>query len=134
MSVAKTQSQRILSPLAKARGAGSAHHGSGHWMHQRITALANIPLMLWLVWSVVHMRGWEYGDVTAWLAQSVNAVLMILAVLSTFYHAVLGLQVVIEDYVHCACIKLASLIGLRLVFVALGVAAIFSVLKVSFGG
>lgn len=126
--------ERILSPLARARGAGSAHHGSGHWLHQRITAVANIPLMLWLVWSVVHMRGWEYADVTMWLAQPVNAILMVLAVLSTFYHAVLGLQVVIEDYVHCECMKLASLIGLRLVFVALGVAAIFSVLKVSFGG
>lgn len=134
MSVAKTQSQRILSPLAKARGAGSAHHGSGHWLHQRITAVANIPLMLWLVWSVVHMRGWEYADVTMWLAQPVNAILMILAVLSTFYHAVLGLQVVIEDYVHCEFSKIVSLLTLRLFFVAAGVAAIFSVLKVAFGG
>lgn len=127
-------SEKIVSPLARARGAGSAHHGSGHWMHQRITALANVPLMLWLVWSVVHLPGASYQDVSLWLSQPVNAILMILAVLSTFYHAVLGLQVVIEDYVHCAVSKIASLIVLRLAFTALGVAAIFSVLKVAFAG
>jgi succinate dehydrogenase / fumarate reductase membrane anchor subunit len=134
MSSAHTKSETILSPLAKARGTGSAHHGSGHWMHQRITAVANIPLMLWLVWSVVHLPSSSFQDVSLWLSQPVNAILMILAVLSTFYHAVLGLQVVIEDYVHCEFSKIASLLALRLVFVALGVAAIFSVLKVSFGG
>lgn len=125
---------RILSPLARARGAGSSHHGSGHWLHQRITAVANVPLMLWLVWSVVHLPGADYQDISLWLAQPVNAILMVLAVLSIFYHAVLGLQVVIEDYVHCEFSKIASLIVLRLSFAALGVAAIFSVLKVSFGG
>ncbi len=127
-------SDRILSPLAKARGAGSAHHGTGHWMHQRMTAVANIPLMLWLVWSVVHLPSAGYQDVSLWLAQPVNAILMILAVLSMFYHAVLGLQMVIEDYVHCELSRAISLIGIRLGFAALGVAAIFSVLKVSFGG
>ncbi len=127
-------SEHIISPLARARGAGSAHHGSGHWMHQRITALANIPLMLWLVWSVVHLSSGTYHDVSLWLTQPVNAILMILAVLSMFYHAVLGLQVVIEDYVQCELSKTLSLIGIRLGFVALGVAAVFSVLKVAFTG
>lgn len=127
-------SEKIQSPLGKARGAGSAHHGSGHWMHQRLTAVANIPLMLWLVWSVVHMQSAGYADMLAWLSQPVNAILMILAVLSIFYHAVLGLQVVIEDYVYGAFAKIVSLIALRLFFVAAGVAAIFSVLKVAFGG
>lgn len=129
-----TAQDRIISPLAKAKGAGSAHHGAGHWMHQRITALANIPLMLWLVWSVVHMQGWDYQTVTVWLAEPANSILMILAVLSVFYHAALGLQVVIEDYVSCACKRLLSVIIVRLVLAALGVAAIFSVLKVSLAG
>ncbi|QQG36099.1 MAG: succinate dehydrogenase, hydrophobic membrane anchor protein [Micavibrio aeruginosavorus] len=127
-------SQRILSPLARARGAGSAHHGAGHWMRQRITAIANIPLMLWLVWSVVHMQGWGYADVTAWLAQPVNAVLMILAVLSTFYHAALGAQVVVEDYVPHPGFRMGKIIGLRLFFIAAAVASVFSILKVAFAG
>ena len=127
-------SEHIMSPLAKARGTGSAHHGAVHWLHQRITAIANIPLMLWLVWSVVHLSGADYQDVSLWLTQPVNAILMILSILSMFYHAVLGLQVVIEDYVRCEFSKFASLLAIRLTFVALGVAAIFSVLKVSFGG
>lgn len=126
--------QSIISPLAKARGTGSAHHGAGHWLHQRITALANIPLMLWLVWSIVHMPRADYTAAVMWLSQPINSILMILSVLSVFYHAVLGLQVVIEDYVQCSCARLISLIGLRLGFAALGVAAIFCVLKVSFGG
>lgn len=134
MSSAHNKSEHILSPLAKARGTGSAHHGSGHWMHQRITAVSNIGLMLWLVWSVVHLPSASYQDVSLWLAHPVNAILMILSVLSMFYHAVLGLQVVIEDYVHCKVSKIASLLCLRLFFVAAGVAAIFSVLKVAFGG
>lgn len=134
MSVTKTETQRILSPLAKARGMGAAHHGSGHWLHQRITSVSNLFLMLWLVWSVVHLPSASYQDVSLWLAQPVNAILMTLAVLSTFYHAVLGIQVVIEDYVQCEFSKIMSLIAVRLVFVALGVAAIFSILKVSFGG
>jgi succinate dehydrogenase / fumarate reductase membrane anchor subunit len=134
MSSVNTKSERILSPLAKARGAGAAHHGSGHWLHQRLTAVSNIPLMLWLVWSVVHLPDSSFQQVSLWLSQPVNAILMILAVLSMFYHAVLGLQVVIEDYVHCELSKIFSLFAVRLGFTALGVAAIFSVLKVSFGG
>lgn len=134
MSASGKNSERILSPLARARGLGSAHHGTGHWWHQRVTAVSNLLLMLWLVWSVVHLPSSSYQDVSLWLAQPVNAILMILAVLSTFYHARLGLQVVIEDYVHCEFSKTLSLIGIRLGFVALGVAAIFSILKVAFAG
>lgn len=127
-------SQRILSPLARARGAGSAHHGARHWMHQRMTAIANIPLMLWLVWSVVHMQGWDHAAVSAWLAQPTNAVFMILAVLSTFYHAALGAQVVVEDYIHHSGFKMAKIMGLRLFFIAAAVASVFSILKVAFAG
>ena len=127
-------SEHIISPLAKARGAGSAHHGNVHWMHQRLTAVANIPLMLWLVWSVVQLSSASYHDVSLWLAHPLNAILMILSVLSMFYHAVLGLQVVIEDYVYGPLTKIVSLLALRLFFVAAGVAVIFSVLKVAFAG
>ncbi len=126
------QQEKIQSPLARARGMGAAHEGAGHWWHQRVTAIANIPLMLWLMWSVAHMPSWSYGDVGAWLAVPCHAILMILAVMSVFYHALLGLQVVIEDYVHCEAVKIAGLIGLRLFFIAAGVACVFCILKVAF--
>ena len=57
-----TEKDRLKSPLAKARGHGSAHHGAEHWLHQKITALANVPLILWLVWSIVKMKGATYVE------------------------------------------------------------------------
>jgi len=124
----------LETPLAKAKGLGSAHEGVHHWMHQRLTAIANIPLVLWFVWSVVHLNGADYETFTGWLGQPINAVLMILLILSVFYHAVLGAQVIVEDYIQCKWFKLMKLIGQKLFFIALGVACIFSILKVAFTG
>lgn len=128
-----TKSDKFVNPLAKARGLGSTHSGVEHWMHQRITAVANIPLMLWLVWSVTHMDH-DYASFIAWLHAPVNAVLMILAVLSIFYHAALGMQVVYEDYLHCSCLRLIKIVGMKLFFAAAGIACIFSILKIAFAG
>lgn len=122
----------FLSPLAKAKGLGSAHEGMHHWLNQRITAIANIPLVIWLLVNTIRMRGASYEVFTAWLAQPVNAVLMILLIVSVFYHAVLGTQVVIEDYIHNKGFKLFKLIGTKLFFLALAIACIFSVLKIAF--
>jgi len=122
------------SSLARARGLGAAHMGVTHWWHQRLTAVANIPLMLWLVWSVLQMQGWSYEIFTAWLAQPVNAILMILSLLSVFYHAALGSQVIAEDYIHHEGLKIFKLIGMRLFFIGAAVASIFSVLKIAFAG
>lgn len=121
----------MKSPLARARGLGAAGEGPGHWMHQRITAIANIPLVLWFVYSVVDLAGADYITFTGWLAQPVNAILMILLILSAFYHAALGVQVVIEDYVDGEFCKMMKLIALKLFFFVLGVASIFSILKVA---
>jgi len=125
--------EKIQSPLARARGAGSAHEGTHHWWHQRVTAVANMLLMLWLVWAVVHIPGWSYVEFTTWLAQPCRAILMILAVISVFYHAALGVQVVIEDYVHDGACKVVKLVGMKLFFFATAVACIFSILKVALG-
>ena len=124
----------IQSPLGRAKGLGSTGHGLSHWMAQRVTAVTNLILMVWLVWSVVHMGTLDYATFTAWLAQPVNAVLMILAVLSTFYHASLGLQVVYEDYLQCAVLRTVKIYGSKLFFIAAAVACVFSVLKIAFGG
>lgn len=127
----KWEDKGIKTPLARARGLGSAKDGVEHWMAQRITAIANIPLMLWLVWSIVSLNGASHAEFTNWLAQPVNAILMILVVLSVFYHAKLGSQVVTEDYIHHEGLKMVKLIGQKLFFFAMAVACIFSVLKIA---
>ncbi|MBL4804321.1 MAG: succinate dehydrogenase, hydrophobic membrane anchor protein [Alphaproteobacteria bacterium] len=127
----KWDSEGIKSPLARARGLGSAHEGADHWMKQRITAIANIPLVIWFVFSVVSLRGASHAEFTQWLAQPVNAVLAILFIVSTFSHAVLGARVVVEDYIHNEWFKVFKLIGIKLFFVALGVACVFSILKIA---
>ena len=121
----------MKAPLARARGLGSAGHGSSHWMHQRITAIANIPLAIWFVFSVVSLKGADHAEFTDWLAEPVNAILAILFIVSSFYHAALGAQVITEDYIHHEGFKFVKLIGQKLFFFGLGVACVFSILKVA---
>jgi succinate dehydrogenase / fumarate reductase membrane anchor subunit len=121
------------SPLAKARGLGAARSGVGHWTHQRLTAISNLLLVLWFVFSAMALAGADYLEVRAWLASPVSASLMILLVISTVYHARLGVQVVIEDYVHHEGARVASLAAVTLLAVALAVACIVAVLNVSIG-
>lgn len=124
----------LKSPMARAKGLGSANSGVDHWFSQRVTAIANIPLVIWAIWAVVHNLGASYVEFTTWLSHPLNAILMILFVISTFYHAYLGTQVVTEDYVHNEGFKLAKLIGQKLFFFAIGTASVFAVLKIAFTG
>lgn len=121
----------IQSPLARARGLGSAKDGTGHWIKQRLTAVANIFLVLWVIGSLVALPLGEYDTVTQWLAKPWNAILMILAVISVFTHAVLGSEVIIEDYVHHKGFKIFKLVAVKFVYFALAVACIFSILKIA---
>lgn len=125
----------IKTPLARAKGLGSSHHGTGHWLHQRFTALVNIPLTLWLVWALLtHISGSDYGTFTAWLAQPVNAVLMIFAIMSFFYHAALGAQVIAEDYIGNEVLRFMKVLGIKFYFLAGAVICIFAILKIAFSG
>ncbi|MFA7276928.1 MAG: succinate dehydrogenase, hydrophobic membrane anchor protein [Pseudobdellovibrionaceae bacterium] len=119
--------------LSRARGLGSARSGVEHWMHQKMTALANIPLVLWAVCSVAQLARADGGHqvVTSFFAQPFNAVMMTLFLISTLYHAVLGIQVVVEDYIHTESTKTVLLMLVKLLAFALGVAGIFSVLKMA---
>lgn len=128
----KWENEGLKTPLSRARGLGSARDGVTHWLHQRITAVASIPLTLWLVWNVVTLKGASYEVFTAWLAEPLNAILMILLIMSVFYHAALGCQVVAEDYIHHEGLKIYKLIGIKLFFIATAVASVFSVLKIAF--
>lgn len=130
-----SKDKSLQSPLRGARGLGSTGHGTEHWMHQRVTAISNFLLMVWLVWSFVshQLSGASYEEFTAWLSAPLNAILMILAVISVFYHAALGAQVVVEDYISNEAFKMVKLIGVKLSFLAIGVAAVFAILKIAFG-
>lgn len=121
----------LKTPMSRAHGLGSAKSGTHHWLTQRITAVGNLILGLWLICFFVCNAGMTYTDAVLWISQPVNAVGMILFVLCTFYHAVLGSQVIIEDYVHHEGFKLFKLLGQRLVFFAMAVACIFSVLQIA---
>lgn len=127
----KWKSGGLKTPLSRAKGFGSAHHGVHHWMMQRITAVANVFLGLWFVSAVLHLAGAEYETVRDWLSEPLNAVLMILFVISSFYHAVLGAQVIVEDYIHGELFKVVKLITMKLFYFGVAVLCIFSILKVA---
>ncbi|MDE2196617.1 MAG: succinate dehydrogenase, hydrophobic membrane anchor protein [Gammaproteobacteria bacterium] len=121
-------------PLGRARGLGSANEGTGHWMAQRISAVALIPLTLWFTVSMLHMTRAGYPAVSHWLHTPWVAVLLVLLVGSTFYHACLGLQVVIEDYVHDTWLKMSMLMLIRFAGILCAATGIFVVLRAAFGG
>lgn len=123
----------IRSPLARARGLGSAKDGVGHWWAQRVTAVALVPLTLWFVTSLAAHVGQDHTAVMAWLSSPVVAVALVLYLAALFYHSQLGLQVVVEDYVHSESLKLVTLLVLQFANIALAAAAIFAVLSIALG-
>lgn len=120
--------------LGRVRGLGSARAGTHHWINQRVTAVGNLILVTWLVVSALRLPGLDYEMVVNWLAQPLVAVPMILMLISIFYHLRLGLQVMIEDYVHDEGLKFGVILLLN--FYAIGGAAlgIFAVAKIAFSG
>ena len=121
-------------PIKRVRGLGSAQHGAHHWLVQRFTAIGNLVLSIWLIASIIGLPDLGYATVSKWLAQPVSATAMILLVISTFWHARLGLQVLIEDYLHNSGTKFAALAALNLAVIGGGAYAIFSVASLAFGG
>lgn len=124
----------MRSPLGRAVGLGSAKEGVDHWWRQRLSAIALVPLGLWFVASLLAHVGGGYEQAVAWLGSPLPAILMIALIAATFYHAALGMQVVVEDYVHREWVKLGTLIFLRLACLLLAVAGIFAVLRVALKG
>jgi succinate dehydrogenase / fumarate reductase, membrane anchor subunit len=120
-------------PLAKARGLGSAKEGVGHFIQQRVSALALIVLVPWFVISAVLAVPAGYEGARQWMAQPWNAIALILLSGAAFFHMRLGMQVVIEDYIHGHGMKQALLILNTFVAIALFAATAMSVLKVWIG-
>jgi len=124
---------RLRSPVGRAIGLGSAKEGVEHWWLQRVTAVALVPLTLWFVISVVRLSSADIDTVRDWVGRPLPAILLVLLLIAAFWHASLGLQVVIEDYVHTDLAKLGLLIVIRLACFALAVAGVIAVLGIAFG-
>lgn len=126
-------SRDLRNPLQRARGLGSAKDGVGHWWSQRLTAIALVVLVLWFVVLVLGLLGHDYQAVRASIARPWNALLMIAFIIAAFWHSVLGLQVVIEDYVHTRWLEVTSMIVIKLLAVAGVLAGTLAVLRIALG-
>lgn len=125
--------ERMRSPLGRALGLGSAKDGVEQWWRERVTAIALVPLTVWFAASIVMQMNSDYATAIAWLRTPLAATLMILLLMTLFWHTALGLQVVIEDYVHSG-LKLPLLIALRFGCIVLSIAGILAVLRICVGG
>jgi succinate dehydrogenase / fumarate reductase membrane anchor subunit len=125
--------QNMRTPLARATGLGSAKEGVGAWWAERVSAVALVPLALWFAASIIAHTGSDYATFIVWLRTPLAAILMILLLIAVFYHTALGLQVVIEDYVHSAT-KFAAVIAVRLGCCALATAGVVAILRIALSG
>jgi succinate dehydrogenase / fumarate reductase membrane anchor subunit len=124
----------MRTPLGRVRGLGSAKSGTGHFWAQRLTAVANVPLVVFLLASVVALVGADYQTVSTYLSMPVVSILLLALILSGIYHMRLGMQVVIEDYITGEGSRLLAVIGNNFFSVLVGLACIYAVLKLGFGG
>lgn len=124
----------LRSPLSRALGLGSAKEGVEHWWWQRVTSVALVPLGLWFIYSVLALLGSDHAAALAWLHSPVQSTLLVLFVASALWHAYLGLQVVIEDYVHSEWLKIGVLVALKLALVLLAVFSVLMIVQISVGG
>ena len=120
--------------IGRVRGLGSAHEGAHQWLLQRFTAIGNLVLVLFLLVSFLLLPAYDYGTVTGWLSSPIAAAALILLIVSTFWHARLGLQVLIEDYIHQGGSRFALIALLNLVAVAGAVFGIFCIASIAFAG
>lgn len=127
-----SKNNAIQSPLAKAKGLGSSHHGTGHKIAHNITTVTNIPLVVWVMYSIFSLREASYEEFVAWMSHPLSILVAVLFVISTLKHFALELQVVYEDYISCSCLRRLKITGMKLIFIVLGVATILSILKVGF--
>jgi succinate dehydrogenase / fumarate reductase membrane anchor subunit len=123
----------LMTPLNRVLGLGTARGAAEHWWLQRMTAVALLPLGLWLAYELLTLRSFDYASVVEWVREPVTSILLILLVVAVGYHSALGVQVVIEDYVTGKGLRAATLMASTLAHVGLTIAAVFAVLRIAFG-
>lgn len=124
----------LQSPLGKVLGNGAAKEGAGHWWAQRVSAVGLVLLAPWFVLSLIALGDLSYVNIVGWIASPVNTVLLSLLVLTVSYHAQLGLQVVVEDYVAHKGIRMLTMLVINFTLLVLGVLGVFSVLRIALTG
>ncbi len=124
----------MRTPLGKVRGLGSAKEGTDHFWKQRLTAVANVPLVLFLIWTVISLVGADHGEVVSTLSNPFVALMLLGVISSICWHMKLGMQVVIEDYIHSEGKKIALVILNSFFCISIGLMSAFAVLKLGFGG
>jgi|HubBroStandDraft_4_1064222.scaffolds.fasta_scaffold261397_2 succinate dehydrogenase / fumarate reductase membrane anchor subunit len=123
----------MRSPLGRVLGLGSAKEGVEHWWMQRLTAIVMVPLAIWFAIAAIGLIGADRAAMIAWMHNPMAAMLMILAIIAMFYHLALGLQVVIEDYIHSEGWKLGAIIVVRVWCFLLVLRGVLAVLKLALG-
>jgi succinate dehydrogenase / fumarate reductase membrane anchor subunit len=121
-------------PRGRARGLGSAKHGAGHWVSERVSAIALVPLVIWMVYGILRLSAGDYGFAVHWVQDPLNATLTVLIFAISFWHMHAGVRVVVEDYIHKTLTKTGLLLINLFICGLAGALAIFSVLKVALGG
>jgi succinate dehydrogenase / fumarate reductase, membrane anchor subunit len=121
----------IRTPLARVRGLGAAKDGTHHWWLQRVTSVALVPLVLWFVISMLSVSRADYETFQHWLSNPVRAGLMVTLLLTAFYHANLGMQVIYEDYVRPEGAKVVAVLATQFVLFLLGAISVVAVLKIA---
>jgi succinate dehydrogenase / fumarate reductase, membrane anchor subunit len=128
-----SEPKHIRTPLARVLGRGAAKSGTGHFWHQRLTAIANIPLTIVVVVILITLLGRNQAAAAQILGSPAVAIIMLLFIVSITMHMKIGMQVIIEDYVHDESAKLSLLIANTFFTIAVGLACVYGILKLSFG-
>ncbi len=123
----------LRTPLGRVLGLGSAKDGTDHWWGQRVSGIALAVLGLWFAWSLATMSGFGHAASVAFIGEPFNALMLLLLSITMAYHSYLGVQVVIEDYVHSHGLRIAALLLARYAHIVLAVAAVFAILKIGIG-
>ena len=122
--------KRYQSELGRVKGLGSTHSGSRSWLAQKVSAVVLAVFFLWFAFSFASLYGESYRDVMTWVGTPINTVLLIVFIVAAFYHAILGLQVVIEDYVSKTCQRIVLLSAMRVILTIIGLGIVWAIIRV----